>query len=64
MTSEDSHVILEFFSGIGGMRYAAEAWAELARDGAPPSDVCFLCALFIFILVHSLFHTYFIVWEL
>lgn len=56
MTSEDSHVILEFFSGIGGMRYAAEAWAELARDGAP-SDVCFLCALFIFILVHSLFGT-------
>ena len=50
MTSEDSHVILEFFSGIGGMRYAAEAWAKLARDGAS-SDVCFLCALFIFILV-------------
>jgi tRNA (cytosine38-C5)-methyltransferase len=27
---ENSHVILEFFSGIGGMRYAAEAWADLS----------------------------------
>jgi len=24
----EPHVILEFFSGIGGMRYAAQAWAE------------------------------------
>jgi site-specific DNA-cytosine methylase len=30
----EEHVILEFFSGIGGMRYAAEAWADLASDRA------------------------------
>ena len=30
----EEHVILEFFSGIGGMRYAAEAWAELEGDRA------------------------------
>jgi hypothetical protein len=37
MSADDGgqvHVILEFFSGIGGMRYAAEAWAELAGEGA------------------------------
>jgi len=36
---KNSRTILEFFSGIGGMRYAAEAWAELAVESAPPRAV-------------------------
>ena len=34
-----SHVVLEFFSGIGGMRYAVEAWVELASDSTSPRTV-------------------------
>jgi hypothetical protein len=32
--------------GIGGMRSAAEAWSDLAREGAPAVPMCAFCAPF------------------
>jgi len=31
---------------VGGMRSAAEAWADLAREGAPAVPMCAFCAPF------------------
>ena len=44
--SGQSHVILEFFSGVGGMRYAAECWADLAGNADAATPVVRVAASF------------------